>query len=119
MTIQDTTPKAKIENIENLRDDRATVSTIQKKILRHEHAKSKGRISSVFQYLYDFGLVGFNISVSLVIMIYIGNWLNKKYPNHYSSFMLSAIIFGFVLGAYNSYRMIKNEQQKLDREDIK
>ena len=108
-----------ILNTENMRDDRETISILQKKITRHEKSKLHNRLSSPLRYLYDFGLVGFNIAVALFIMLSIGYWLGQKYPMHYGTFMLYAIIFGIALGIYNSYRLIKQEQQKLDREDIK
>ena len=111
--------KGKIIKTENMRDDRATISTIQKKITRHEKSQIHNRLSSPLRYLYDFGLVGFNIAVALFIMLNIGYWLGKKYPPHYGTFMLYSIILGISLGIYNSYRLIKQEQQKLDREDIR
>ena len=111
--------KGKIINTENMREDTKNLSTIQKKIARREHSISRHRLQSPFQYLYDFGLVGFNIAIALIIMLYLGHLLSKKYPLYYSTFMLYAIICGLSLGVYNSYRLIKREQQKLDMEDKK
>ena len=115
----DMNTKGKILNTENMRDDRETISALQKKIIRYEKSKSNSRISSPLRYLYNFGLVGFNIAVALFIMLNIGYWLGQKYPIRYGTFMLYAIILGIALGIYNSYRLIKQEQQKLDKEDIK
>lgn len=111
--------KGKIINTENMRDDKLSFATIQKKISRREKSQHRRRLQSPLQYLYDFGLVGFNIAVALIIMLSIGHWLSKKYPSHYGIFMLYSIIFGLFLGVYNSYRLIKREQQRLDSEDIK
>ena len=112
--------KGKIINTENMREDKQTIFTIQKKIARRERATSRRhRFQSPLRYLYDFGLVGFNIAVALIIMLSIGRWLSEKYPSHYGTIMLYAIICGLALGIYNSYRLIKREQETLDSEDKK
>lgn len=100
---------------ENLKSDKKMIETVSKKIDRHEKAKRK--INSTFQFIYAFGIVGVNIGVAVFIMAKIGMWLAKKYNNN--SLILSFLILGFVIGVYNAYRLMKVEQQKLDKEDIK
>ena len=109
--------KGSIKSKENLRSDKKMVETVSKKINKHFWAVNKK--SSAFRAIYLFGFMGWEIGVPVVAMAYIGLWLDKNYPNQYIAWALNCIIIGFIIGGYNTYRWIRNEKLKLDKEDMK
>ncbi len=109
--------KGNIKSKENLRSDKKMIETVSKKINRHFWAKT--RKSPVFQAIYLFGFMGWEIGVPVVALAYIGLWLDKNFPNQYIAWALNCIILGFIIGGYNTYRWIKREKIKLDKEDMK
>ncbi|MCR5506745.1 MAG: AtpZ/AtpI family protein [bacterium] len=109
--------KGEIKKKENLKSDKKMIETVSKKINRHFLAVNKK--SYAFRAIYLFGLVGWEIGIPLVAMAYMGLWLDKNYPNTHIAWALNCIIIGFIIGAYNSYRWIKSEKLRLDKEDMK
>ncbi len=109
--------KAEIKSKENLKVDRKMIEIVSKKIDKHFWAK--GKKSFAFRTIYLFGFVGWEICVPVVSLAYIGLWLDKNYPKQYISWALNGIILGFLIGGYNTYRWIKKEKEKLDKEDMK
>ena len=109
--------KGSIKSKENLRSDKKMVETVSKKINKHFWAVNKK--SSAFRAIYLFFFFFWEIGVPVVAMAYIGLWLDKNYPNQYIAWALNCIIIGFIIGGYNTYRWIRNEKLKLDKEDMK
>ena len=99
---------------ENHKSEKQMMETGAKKIDKHEKVKQKTTFT--FQFIYAFGIVGVNVVVAVFIMTKIGMWFAKKYNNN--SLILSFLIWGFIIGLYNAYRLMKIEKQKLDKEDI-
>ena len=109
--------KGEIKTKENLKSDKKMIETISKKINKHFWAK--GKKSHAFQAIYFFGFMGWEIGVPVVALAYIGLWLDKNFPNKYIAWALNFIILGFVIGGYNTYRWLRKEKIKLDKEDMK
>ena len=109
--------KGKIKTKENLKVDKKMIETVSKKIDKHFWAKTKK--SFAFRTIYLFGFMGWEIAVPVTAMAYIGLWLDKNYPSHYIAWALNCIILGFIIGGYNTYRWLKKEKIKLDKEDMK
>ncbi len=104
-----------IQSKENLKFDKKMINTVSKKI--NKHICVSGKRSSAFEFLYVFGLVGWGIGVPIVLMAYLGIWLEQNYPSEFISWPLNFVILGFILGTFNAYHWIKKEKIRLDKED--
>lgn len=107
----------KIQKKESLKSDKQMLDTISKKISKHEREEKRDKRFSSLRFLYNFGLVGWGIGVPVVIMGYIGYWLEQNYPIKYISWSLYFLLGGLLMGMVNVYRSIKKEQEKLNREE--
>lgn len=105
---------AQIKSQENLRNDKQMINTISKKIDKHINSCNKKK--SPFEAIYLFGLVGWELGIPILIMSYIGIWLEKKYPSN--NLTLNFIILGFFIGFYNVYKWIKKEKKRLEERNF-
>ncbi|MBU1055874.1 MAG: AtpZ/AtpI family protein [Proteobacteria bacterium] len=86
----------------------------EKRKIRAEKKKKEG-----FWFgLGMFGVVGWSVAVPTVAGIFIGLWIDIKYPSRYS-WTLMLMIIGIVSGCANAWRWITRERNgiKEERED--
>lgn len=75
--------------------------------------KKKGH--SLWFGLGTFGLVGWSVAIPMVVCIFIGIWLDSRYPGQYAwTLMLLAI--GLILGCLNAWTWINRERKNIKKE---
>lgn len=104
----------KIEKMETSKNEKLMLNIVSKKINKRIHTTREKNFS--WRTVYMFGLVGWEVVVPLFLMTYIGIWLEKNYPQKNISWTLNCIMLGFIVGFYNTYRILKKEKLKLDEE---
>ena len=55
-----------------------------------------------------FGLVGWSVAIPTIIGIFIGIWLDRRWPSEVS-WTLNFLIIGVVIGCFNAWYWIKQE----------
>ena len=62
-----------------------------------------------------FGVVGWSVAIPMVVCIFIGIWIDSKYPGQYSwTLMLLAI--GLILGCLNAWTWVNRERKNIKKE---
>ncbi len=102
-------------------------STVVNRALSLKEKQSKGvdaRVAIAF-----FGSLGFYVATPIVLGGFVGNWLDKKYPDSEVSWSLNMILFGVLLGVFTASQWLKKEaidgtfkyqrKQKKQREELK
>nr|WP_320015618.1 AtpZ/AtpI family protein [uncultured Desulfobacter sp.] len=65
--------------------------------------------------LGTFGIVGWSVAIPMVVCIFIGIWLDSRYPGQYAwTLMLLAI--GLILGCLNAWTWISRERKNIKKE---
>lgn len=104
-----------IQSKKNTRIDKNMQNVVSKKINRKLCLmKKRGFVLRAFSL---FGLVGWSVGIPTILFAYLGLWLDSKYPSIYISYTFYFVLFGLILGCYNSWRWIKKEKDLLDKED--
>jgi ATP synthase protein I len=89
---------------------------IGKKVKRRlAHEKFKNKSSLVF--INTFGLIGWSMGVPIALCIWLGTYLDNKYPQSPYSWTFTLLIVGFVLGIINAAYWIKKETAKMAKEE--
>jgi ATP synthase protein I len=65
----------------------------------------------ILQGLGLFGLVGWSVIVPTLLGIALGLWIDRRFPTPYS-WTLMLLFVGIVLGCWNAWYWIQQEQQK-------
>ena len=82
---------------------------LQDKVKRQAQRMEKAsRERSVLAQLGYFGSLGLLFVLPVVGGAYLGAWLDRKMPDFSSSWTVSLIIVGVVVGAINVYLFIRN-----------
>ena len=55
-----------------------------------------------------FSNIGLQMAIIIGGMTYLGIWLDRKYPNRYSTFTIIFSLFGVFAALYNVFRQVKN-----------
>ncbi len=58
-----------------------------------------------------FGLVGWSVAIPTIIGIFIGAWLDRRWPGQ-ASWTLTFLIIGAALGCLNAWYWIKQESKR-------
>ncbi|MCJ7615806.1 MAG: AtpZ/AtpI family protein [Desulfobacterales bacterium] len=85
-----------------------TVGAKEARKIRARREKDHG----VWFGLGMFGLVGWSVSVPILIGIALGIWIDLKWPSRYS-WTLMLLIIGVILGCLNAWFWIKCERKKI------
>lgn len=97
---------------ERKRDDEAFPETIlrkQKRKLKAERNSDRG----LWFGLGMFGLVGWSVAIPTVIGVFIGIWMDSKWPGR-PSWTLTMLLVGVVVGCLNAWFWVKRESRKED-----
>jgi ATP synthase protein I len=67
-----------------------------------------------------FGLIGWSVAVPTLLGIFAGLWLDRRYPGPHS-WTLMLLIGGLMLGCWNAWRWVSDEEaqihEKQDKKD--
>jgi ATP synthase protein I len=88
-----------------------TVAAQEKRKLRAQRTHSQ-----VWSGLGMLGLVGWSIGVPTLLGIFLGLWLDKRYPRGHS-WTLSLLFAGLSLGCLNAWHWLTREQKEIHREE--
>jgi ATP synthase protein I len=66
--------------------------------------------------LGTYGTVGLELALSVLFGLLVGNWADKKLGTH-GWLALVGFFFGLAAGARSLYRVVKQSQRELERED--
>ena len=62
-----------------------------------------------------FGMVGWSVAVPTVIGIFLGVWIDIKWPGHYS-WTLMLLIIGLIVGCMNAWFWVNRQRRDINRE---
>ena len=65
--------------------------------------------------LGTFGLVGWSVALPMVGAVFLGIWIDSKYPGGYS-WTLMLLVFGLVLGCFNAWTWISRQRKNIKQE---
>ncbi|TYB32199.1 MAG: AtpZ/AtpI family protein [Candidatus Mcinerneyibacterium aminivorans] len=77
-------------------------------------------LNDYLRYFYIFSQLGFVVVVSIVIFIYLGNYIDKNIWHTGGVFTVLGIFLGIFSAGFNSYKIYKkyiDELEKIDRND--
>ncbi len=85
---------------------------------RHVSQKSKQKVQSrqegdrsIWAGLGLFGMVGWSVMVPTLLGIALGLWIDQRFPSPYS-WTLMLLFVGVVLGCWNAWYWIQQEQRR-------
>lgn len=84
---------------------------LQKQLQRKVRRKIKFRRESshnIFFWMGLFGLVGWSVSIPILIGIALGTWIDHRWPGD-ASWTLMLLLAGLVLGCWNAWHWIQQE----------
>ncbi|MEB3226461.1 MAG: AtpZ/AtpI family protein [Synechococcus sp.] len=58
-----------------------------------------------------FGMVGWSVMVPTLLGIFLGVWLDRRFPSPYS-WTLTGLFLGIILGCWNAWTWIQQEQNR-------
>lgn len=70
-----------------------------------------------YKYFNFFAQIAFIIVVSLLVFLFLGVYLDKKFYNGYGLFTILGIVVGLFSGGYNAYKIVKKYIKELEEED--
>ena len=86
---------------------------IESEIDKKEHAKKAG--SEALYWIGMMGIVGWSVTIPLLAGIFLGRWIDEKFPGQYS-FTLMLMFAGLALGCWNAWywvqKAIRNKKEK-------
>lgn len=90
---------------------RRTIETKEKRKMRARHRKGR----SVWFNLGMLGMVGWSVAIPTVIGVALGVWIDATWPSQ-TSWTLTLILLGIVVGAWNAWRWVSREREAIERE---
>jgi len=99
---------------ENLEDISRQVAARERRKLRARSEKDE----SIWFGLGMIGLIGWSVSIPILVAVLLGVWIDHTYPSRYS-FTLMLLFIGVVLGALNAWYWISRERQAIQKPDPK
>ena len=77
--------------------------------------RARGEVNqSVWFGFGAFGVIGWSVAVPAVLCIFIGVWIDTRWPSPYS-WTLMLLFIGIVLGCLNAWYWLSRERKKIDR----
>jgi len=52
--------------------------------------------------------IAFQMGISIAVGVFVGIWLDEKFPNKYSAYTISLSLLGVFVALYQVYRAVKN-----------
>lgn len=83
---------------------------VRQKSQRKLQAKQEGD-RSLWLGIGVFGIVGWSVMVPTLLGIFLGIWLDRRFPSPYS-WTLTGLFLGIVLGCWNAWSWIQREQNR-------
>jgi ATP synthase protein I len=62
-----------------------------------------------------FGMVGWSVAIPTVTGIFLGVWIDIKWPGHYS-WTLMLLVIGLIVGCMNAWFWVNRQRRDIDRE---
>jgi ATP synthase protein I len=87
------------------------IDTKPRRELRGQHGKEK----SIWFGLGFLGLIGWSVSVPLLLGVAVGLWIDQHYPSR-ASWTLGLVIVGLLIGCLNAWRWVEKEHRAIRRE---
>jgi ATP synthase protein I len=88
------------------------------KIARKERRKEKARRNkdkNIWFGLGMFGIVGWSVSIPILLLLAIGIWIDSRWPSRIS-WTLTLLFIGVVLGCLNAWYWVTKEQKKIEED---
>lgn len=87
------------------------VGVREKRKLRAEKHRPQG----VWFGLGMFGIVGWSVSVPTVVFVFLGIWIDLKWPGPYS-WTLMLLVIGLIVGCLNAWFWVNRERKAINEE---
>jgi len=62
-----------------------------------------------------FGMVGWSVAIPTVLGIFLGVWIDIKWPGHYS-WTLMLLVIGLIVGCMNAWFWVNRQRRDIDKE---
>lgn len=92
------------------RDLVETVDVKEQRKLRARRAHGK----NVWFGLGMFGVIGWSVSVPMLVFLAIGIWIDRRWPSPYS-WTLMLLFVGVALGCLNAWYWLSREREQIER----
>ncbi len=89
---------------------------VNSKERRKLHAQKHDK-QSVLQGFSVFGIIGWSVAIPTVISIFIGLWLDERYPGQ-RSYTLAFLIAGILLGCLNAWYWVSRKMKEIDEDKM-
>lgn len=96
-----------MDNSENNLDDKF-VSDVEKDASKK--IKSKDEKKDIMFGLGFFGIVGWSIAIPTLLAIYLGTYLDKKFPSNFS-WTVTLLFLGVIVGSFNTWRWLDENRK--------
>lgn len=70
---------------------------------------------SLFLSFSTYGMIGWSITVPVLVGIALGIWLDRTFPGRHS-YTLMLLASGLMLGCYNAWSWIEGQQKEIDND---
>ncbi len=88
-------------------EDEFEVRVRRQRALMEKGKQERGQ--SFWQYVGLIGTVGWSVVVPMVLCVFLGLWLDRKFGSG-SKLTLSLLLFGLAMGCLNAWRSVTKEQ---------
>ena len=65
-----------------------------------------------------FGLIGWSVAAPALLGVFVGLWLDKRYPGPHS-WTLMLLIGGLMLGCWNAWHWVSDEEDRIHKKQDK
>ena len=96
------------------RSSKAFIHDVDRREKRKIHARRK-KSNDVWFGLGVFGLVGWSVAVPAVLGIFVGIWIDLKWPGP-PSWTLMLLLIGVIIGCINAWCWISRQRNIITRE---
>jgi ATP synthase protein I len=98
--------------------ERGRNQDLAERIREKERRKSRARRQKerdVFFGLGMFGMIGWSVAIPLVLMTFLGLWLDRVWPQGFS-WTLSLLLVGMIAGCLNAWYWVNRERGQIERD---
>jgi ATP synthase protein I len=87
---------------------------VETKEKRKVRSRRKG-VQDIWFGLGMFGMVGWSVAIPTVIGIFLGVWIDLKWPGSYS-WTLMLLVLGLLAGCYNAWYWVQKQRKSISEE---
>jgi ATP synthase protein I len=99
----------------NSKDNNRFVKSVENKASRKLKALNQP-MRSVWMGLGAMGIIGWSVAVPTLLSLFLGLWLDKRYPQSFS-WTLNLLIIGIVFGCLTAWRWVSKEAKAIHKDE--